>query len=328
MIDKDFPLYVIVFLVGFILTSLLTKALIPILKKKAEQPIYTDGPSWHSSKSGTPTMGGLGFLVSISITLLLSSLYLFMNNQKNEGISVLLCLAYSLLNALVGVIDDVTKLKKKKNAGLTPKEKLLFQFGISIAFLIARGVLLPNSSVTTFSFGTFDFGIFYYPITLLILVGITNFANLTDGIDGLASSVAFAASVSFFYISCALAYESAIISSSVMGAALGFLIFNIYPAKIFMGDTGSLLFGSILSAIAVTLNNPLLILFIGGIYVVEGASVIMQVVYYKFTGKRIFKMAPLHHHLEKCGWSEIKICLVAILISFILALPAYVFYMP
>ena len=328
MIDKSFPFYVAAFLLSLSLTYLIVKILIPVLASKAKQPIYTEGPSWHSQKSGTPTMGGLGFMLGILLTLLLASLYLLSIRKNEESVSLLLCAAYAIANALIGIIDDVKKLKKRKNAGLSPKEKLIFQFLISIAFLLARALLIPQSSLVSFSFGTYDFGIFYYPVTLIILVGATNFANLTDGIDGLASSVAFAASISLFYISCAFSQSASFISASVTGATIGFLIFNLHPAKIFMGDTGSLLLGSLLTAAAVSLNNPLLIIFIGGIYVIEGASVILQVLYYKLTGKRLFKMAPFHHHLEKHGWSENKICIVAILTTFIFAIPAYIFYLP
>ena len=328
MIDKRFPLYLIAFLLSFIATTLILKVIIPFLTKKAEQPIYEEGPSWHTSKSGTPTMGGLAFLIAITLTLLLSSLYLFLNGSTEEGVSVLLCLAYAFANSVIGIIDDTTKLKRKKNAGLSPKQKLILQFAAAILFLVARWLTIPESSRISFSFGTYDFGIFYYPITVLILVGITNCANLTDGIDGLASSVAFAASVSLFYISCALSSVGSIISSVIIGATVGFLIFNLHPAKIFMGDTGSLLLGSLISAAAISLNNPLIVLFIGGIYVIEGISVILQVGYFKATGKRIFKMAPLHHHFEKCGWSENKICIIAMLVTFILAVPAYIFYLP
>ena len=156
----------------------------------------------------------------------------------------------------------------------------------------------------------------------------SNSTNLTDGIDGLSSSVAFGIGVSLFYISAALSPETSVIASIIIGATVGFLVFNIHPAKIFMGDTGSLFLGAIVTACAFNLGNPLLIIFIAGVYVIEGFSVVLQVSYYKLTHKRIFKMAPLHHHLEKCGWSENKICIAGILLTFILSLPAYIFYLP
>ena len=328
MIDINFPLYLLAFIMSFVITTVSVRVLIPVFKKNAEQPIYEEGPSWHISKSGTPTLGGIGFLIAISITLSLATLYLGINGNKEASHSLILCMCYSVLNSAVGIIDDLTKLKRKKNGGLTPKAKLLLQFILTIVFLTARRIIIPCSNLVSFSFGTYDFGILYYPITALILIGITNCANLTDGIDGLASSVAFAASLSLFYLSCALASDISFISSAVIGASLGFLIFNLHPAKIFMGDTGSLFLGSIIASMAITLGNPLIALFVGGVYVIEGASVILQVLWYKATGKRIFKMAPLHHHLEKCGWTENKICIVAMLITFLLSIPAYIFYLP
>ena len=160
------------------------------------------------------------------------------------------------------------------------------------------------------------------------MLGLVNSANLTDGIDGLASSVAFSIGVSLFYISAALSMETAIISSAIIGASIGFLLFNIHPARIFMGDTGSLFFGALVASCAFTLKNPILMLFIAGVYVVEGISVVLQVSYYKLTHKRFFKMAPLHHHLEKCGFTENRICITAIMTTFIVSIPAYIFYLP
>lgn len=328
MIDNNFPLYILSFIVSFVLTAFLANLIIPLLSKKAQQPIYTDGPSWHASKEGTPTMGGISFLIGISITLLLSSAFLFLTNKNHEATSVLLCLGFAITNSIIGIIDDITKLKRKQNAGLKPHEKLLLQFAVSILFIITRWIFIPESTVIEFSFGTYDIGIFYYPITILILVGITNCANLTDGIDGLATSVAFASALSFFYLSYSLIYDAAFTASALAGASVAFLIFNIHPAKIFMGDTGSLFLGALLSSMAVSMQNPLIILLIGGIYVIEGASVVLQVIWYKVSGKRLFKMAPIHHHLEKSGWSENKICIAAIVVTFLLSTVAYVFYLP
>lgn len=328
MIDKNFPLYLLAFIMSFVITAVSVRLLIPIFKKKAEQPIYEEGPSWHLSKSGTPTLGGIGFLIAISVTLTLAALYLKLKGQKESSHAILLCLGYSVMNSAVGIIDDLTKLKRKKNGGLTPKAKLILQLILTVAFLAIRSVIISDSSVVSFSFGSYSFGMLYYPIAALILIGVTNCANLTDGIDGLASSVAFAASLSLFYLSCALASDISFISSATVGATIGFLIFNLHPAKIFMGDTGSLFLGSIIASMAISLGNPLIALFVGGVYVIEGASVILQVFWYKTTGKRVFKMAPIHHHLEKCGWTENKICIIAMLITFLLSITAYIFYLP
>jgi phospho-N-acetylmuramoyl-pentapeptide-transferase len=168
-------------------------------------------------------------------------------------------------------------------------------------------------------FGLFDFGFFYYILSLIILVGITNCANLTDGIDGLASSVAFAIGISLFYFSYGVSDSSAFISATLSAGALGFLIFNINPARIFMGDTGSLFLGALVGALAFEMENPLIAVVSGCVYVIEGIRVILQVIFFKTIGKRLFKMAPVHHHLEKCGWDENRICIVSIIITLLIS---------
>lgn len=328
MLDKNFPIYVIIFAATFILTFFLEKALIPALVKRAKQPIYSEGPKWHERKSGTPTLGGVAFLISVTITLTSASFFMFANGESDSAFALMITLAYAVLNSLIGLIDDVKKLKKKENKGLTAKEKLILQTVAAIFFLVMRTVAVDDPTTLSFSFGLLDIGILYYPISILLLVGIVNMANLTDGIDGLASGVGFATAVSIFYISASLVTEVAFISSAVIGATLGFLFFNINPAKIFMGDTGSLFLGALAISSCFMLSNPLITLSVNSVYIIEGASVILQVVFYKLTKKRLFKMAPLHHHLEKCGWSENKICFVAILTTLIASIPAYVFYTP
>ncbi len=328
MLDKYFPLYIAAFVLTMLLTAIFEKLIIPYLRRRAKQPIYEEGPNWHKKKAGTPTMGGIGFLFASLITLLLASLFLFFFVSKRDALSLITIILFALLNSLIGIIDDRKKLAHKKNQGLTPKQKLLLQILASALFLIARRYLLSETTKMSFSFGEVDFGFFYYPICIFLLVGLINSANLTDGIDGLASSVAFSIGISLFYVSASLNVESSVISATIIGASVGFLFFNLHPAKIFMGDTGSLFFGAIISSVAFSLNNPLLLLFVAGVYVIEGASVILQVGFYKLTHKRIFKMAPLHHHLEKCGYSENRICIIAIITTFILSIPAYIFYLP
>ena len=328
MLDKYFPLYIIIFLLTLILTVKIEKRLIPALKEKAAQPIYEEGPRWHIKKSGTPTLGGLAFLIATTVCIIIGSVFSFMFIEKNVAISLIITLIYAISNSLIGVLDDWQKLRKNENLGLTPKEKLFLQLIAAIAFLLSRAYFLHENTEISFSFGDVDLGLFYYPISILILLGLVNFANLTDGIDGLSSSVAFSIGVSLFYISASLNTENSIISSAILGASIGFLFFNIHPAKIFMGDTGSLFFGAIISASAFNLKNPVIILFIAGVYVIEGISVIVQVIVFKITGKRVFRMAPIHHHLEKCGWSENRICIAAILLTFIMSLPAYILYLP
>ena len=311
----DTTLYVIAFLFTLTLTLLLGRILIPILKSYAKQPIYTDGPGWHVSKSGTPTMGGLSFLTAISLTLALCSLYRYLMGEVEEAVSLLICIVYTVLNAAVGILDDATKLKRKENAGLTPRGKLILQFILSSLFLLSRKLLLSEEPTALLPFGIFDSPIIYYSVSLIILVGITNCANLTDGIDGLASSVAFAIGISAFYSSFGINGNVSFISASLVGGAVGFLIFNLNPAKVFMGDTGSLFLGSLVAALSFELGNPMISVVSGGIYVIEGISVILQVLYYKLTKKRLFKMAPIHHHLEKCGWDENRICIAAIILT-------------
>ena len=328
MIDNLFPLYCIVFLVSFASTVLAIRRLIPALKKNAEQPIYDEGPKWHKKKQGTPTMGGLAFVIASCAAVVTLLPFMIKNTDNKISLSILISLGFAILNSFIGVIDDLTKLRHKKNKGLTPTQKLPFQFSLASLFLIVRKFILFDDTSISFAFGTVELGFFYYPISLLILVGIINFANLTDGIDGLAASVSFSVGVSMLFISSALFEDASVISALIIGISTGFLIFNINPAKIFMGDTGSLFLGAIIAAASYMLDNPFIAVIICGVYCLEGLSVIIQVAVYKITKKRVFKMAPFHHHLEACGWNETKICMAAILLSFIFAIPAYIFYLP
>ena len=314
------PLYIIAFLFTLTLSVFICRLIIPFLKSKAKQPIYTEGPSWHVSKSGTPTIGGLSFLIAITATLLLSALYKYLMKDTKEALSLLLSSVYAALNATVGIADDMTKLRRKENAGLTPRAKLIFQFALSALFLISRALLLHETAIITSPIKLLENESVYYFISLIVLVGITNCANLTDGVDGLASSVAFATGISLFYFSYGSSDNASFISASLAAGALGFLVFNIHPAKIFMGDTGSLFLGALLGALAIEMGNPMIAVVSGGVYVIEGVSVILQVAVYKLTKKRLFKMAPLHHHFEKCGWEENKICTVAIILTLIFSL--------
>ncbi len=328
MFDIHFPIYIFAFFLTMLVTIILEKRLIPVFKEKAKQPIYEEGPKWHMSKSGTPTMGGIAFVIAISLAILLSGIIISVSLSKESFISIVISLIYALANAGIGIIDDKEKLKKSKNKGLTAWQKLLLQSICALAFLLSRKLILNDSTVISFSFGDIDLGFLYYPLSMLILLGVVNCANLTDGIDGLASSVAFSIGISFLYITASIDTATGIFSSAIIGASIGFLVFNIHPAKIFMGDTGSLFFGSLIVTMAFMLNNPLLILFIGAVYIFEGISVILQVFVFKLTKKRLFMMAPIHHHFEKKGWSENKICIIAMITTFLMSIPAYVFYLP
>ena len=246
MQDKNFPIYVLVFGFTLIFTILLERALIPFLLRRAKQPIYFEGPQWHEKKSGTPTMGGIAFLISITLTLTSAIIIMFSQGDKSGARALLISLAFSVANGMIGFFDDFKKLRKKENKGLTAKEKIILQMVVTVAFLVLRAIFLENPTTLSFSFGLLDAGVLYYPAAILLIIGLVNMANLTDGIDGLAGGVGFAAAVSVFYISCSLVTESAFVSAAVIGGTLGFLFFNINPAKIFMGDTGSLFLGALI----------------------------------------------------------------------------------
>jgi phospho-N-acetylmuramoyl-pentapeptide-transferase len=326
MLDNNFPLYALAFFLTLTLTAVIAKKIIIPLSRYAKQPIYAEGPSWHMKKAGTPTMGGISFLISGSLAMLAASLYLRIKGEHYFSSSLLITSLYALLNGIVGFIDDYTKLKRKENAGLSPKQKLLLQTMLAIGLIIVRKYILGEANSIYFSFGRFDLGFIYYPLSILALLGGVNCANLTDGIDGLAAGVAFAIGLVLFYISYSVSTDVAFAASVLIGASFGFLMFNIHPAKIFMGDTGSLFLGAFISACTVALGNFLLIAVIGIVYLIEGISVILQVICFKLTGKRIFKMAPIHHHLEKCGWSENKIVLSAVFLTLLISLPVFALF--
>lgn len=312
----------------FLVTWLILKKLIPVLKsKKIGQKIYEIGPRWHKGKEGTPIMGGLGFIIATVLGIaVISGVYAFYG-RASELIGVWLTLALALLNGLIGFFDDYTKLIKKQNQGFRAWQKLALQLIVSAAYLWAMsrfGFLDTSLEISYFDI-SIELGIFYYLLAILFISGMVNSVNLTDGIDGLCSSVsavvgAFFAVVAFIM----LRPELALFPATVIGGTVGFLMYNFYPAKIFMGDTGSLYLGGAVVGMAFLINEPLIILIAGIIYLTEVASVILQVGYFKIThGKRIFKMAPIHHHFEKCGWSEVKIVGVFTLITVIACVLAY-----
>lgn len=303
------------------LTLAIEYFLLPILKRKAGQPIYLEGPSWHASKQGTPTMGGLAFVASICMILVAALLFLYHVEELSIMTSVIISLLYCLCNSIIGIADDLTKLRKKKNAGLTPLQKILLQLVLATLFLIARKHFLGASTSIRLPFGSIDMGMIYYPAAIVLLLGIINCANLTDGVDGLASSTGLTVGLVFLI----LGYESTeigILSSALIGGCLAFLLFNVHPAKIFMGDTGSLFIGAITCSLAFSTDNPFLVIPIGAVYVIEGVSVILQVAVYKATKRRLFLMAPIHHHLEKSGIDENRICIIAVITTLIFSAAA------
>jgi phospho-N-acetylmuramoyl-pentapeptide-transferase len=319
MKNSIYPLITFVF--AFLVTLILTKSIIPVLKKVAKQPIYEEGPSWHLSKSGTPTMGGIAFIIAITIIASIYSINIF-SRSRNEWFSLIFTLAFALCNSLVGLIDDVTKLKRAKNGGLTPKQKIILQTLFSVLFLFGRSIIFGDSTKIYFGKCSFDIGIAYYILALIVLLGIINCANLTDGIDGLASSVAFTICIFLFFASSSSSIS--MLSIIAAGAVLGFLVFNIHPAKIFMGDTGSLFLGAFIASAAFSTKAIPSTLTVSIVYIIEGVTVILQVLYYKKTKKRLFKMAPLHHHLEKCGYDESTICIFGIMITMVFSILSYV----
>lgn len=326
MTDTNLLLYLFAFGFSFIATVILEGRLIPRLAKIAKQPIYKEGPSWHEKKSGTPTMGGLAFLIAGSSVLCLSVLFLYQKGDYRSATSVLLIAAYALASGLIGIFDDLKKLKRQENAGLSPKQKLLLQAVVAAGFLFLRAFFLQDAPRLYFSFGVYDIGYIYYPLAFIMLLAGVNCANLTDGVDGLASGVAFAIGASLFYMTYSAFPEVCTVAASLVGLTLGFLCFNLNPARIFMGDTGSLYLGGIISAAVISLGNPLIMLFIGAVYLIEGLSVIIQVISYKTTKKRVFLMAPLHHHFERRGASENRIVIIFMFITFVCSLFGYVIF--
>ncbi len=312
-----------------VLTVILTRKIIPVLaKKKIGQKILDIGPNWHKRKEGTPTMGGIAFLVSSLISTLLTLIVFNAKFEKREILLIINVFSYALLNCLVGIIDDVAKIKKSKNEGLTPKGKLAFQGILAVIFLVSLKLTVGLTTVIAIPFTNFqiDFGFFYYVLSFLLLCGTVNAVNLTDGIDGLASTCVLTVGVFLSFAGVLKSDSNALIffGAVLIGSTLGFLAFNLHPAKIFMGDTGSLFLGSIVVGTAFIIGNPLLVVIYGFVFMLEAASDILQVLYFKLTkGKRLFKMAPLHHHLEKSGYSEMKIVAIFGLINTIFCIVAF-----
>ncbi len=298
----------------FFVTVLLSKKIIPILRShKVGQKILDIGPRWHKSKEGTPTMGGICFILSILLVMAAVFVYFGIKGKAGQLIPLALTLGLATINGMIGFFDDYTKLVKKQNEGLLAYQKFLLQLvaaAIYILVLDKTGHIETNLYIPYLDI-EWELGAFYYVFALILITGIVNSVNLTDGIDGLASSVSlcvglFLAVISVMAENISLGY----VSSCLVGGTLGFLVYNFYPARVFMGDTGSLFLGGMIVGSAFVMNNPLIVLAFGLMFVIETFSVMLQVGFFKLTKKRIFKMAPIHHHFEKCGWSEVKIVTV------------------
>jgi phospho-N-acetylmuramoyl-pentapeptide-transferase len=292
-------------LVSFLITVLLSPIFIPFLRRlKFGQSIREEGPKSHQKKTGTPTMGGIVFLLAILVTTLIMT-----GKFTAVGEETYLLLFVTIGFGLLGFLDDFIKIAMKRNLGLTSKQKFLGQVVISIIFyIICRQSDLSTAIGIPFTDYELDFGWFYVFIVIFWLVGFSNAVNLTDGLDGLVSGTSAIAFGAFAVLAWNQQnYEVALFCVAVVGAVLGFLVFNAHPAKVFMGDTGSLALGGALATVAILLKLELLLVIIGGVFVIETLSVILQVASFKTTGKRIFKMSPLHHHYELSGWSEWRV---------------------
>lgn len=313
---------------AFAITAVTGPVFIPWLRKlKFGQEIREEGPAWHQKKSGTPTMGGLMFILGIAVALFITSVMSFASGNKADGIKTILLFAVSAGFGAIGFADDFIKVVKKRNLGFKAAPKFILQVLLTVVYIAVLWfmgdfkceILIPFTDIVL------NMPIWLYIIfALFVVTGTVNAVNLTDGLDGLATSVTIPV-VTLFAVCAYAAGELGIFSFglAVAGGLLGFLIFNKYPAKVFMGDTGSLFLGGAVVVMAIALKMHLYLVIAGFIYFAEALSVILQVASFKLTGKRIFKMSPIHHHFEMCGWKEVKIVSIFTAVTVILCLAAY-----
>ena len=313
--------------VTFVLTAILGRWIIPILRsKKIGQHILDVGPRWHRSKEGTPTMGGICFILAILLALLGALVVYALRGEQSKLIPLALTMALAVANGMIGFVDDFYKLIKKQNEGLKAYQKTILQFAVAIFYLCLLRVLgyIDTTLHIPFTEISVELGVVYYVFAALVIYFMVNSVNLTDGIDGLASSVTAIVFIFFAVVGlCALNASVTLISAALIGGLLGFLIYNLNPARVFMGDTGSLFLGGAVTGTAFLLGEPLLLFVFGGVYVIESISVILQVGSFKLRQKRIFKMAPIHHHFEKCGWKENKVVVVFSAVTLLLCVLAW-----
>jgi len=311
------------FLLAFAVTAVTGPIFIPWLHKlKFGQEIREEGPSWHQKKSGTPTMGGIMFIAGIAVAVLAVAVIALMNDtftvQSTGKLLVLFMIAAGF--GAVGFIDDFIKVVKKRNLGLTSLQKLLLQLAMTVIYVIIAYLMGENTNDIAIPFTTYTLRLpmwLYVPFVMFVMVGTVNAVNLTDGLDGLASSVTLVVSVFFMFVG--LMSDGGTISmlaAAIAGGMAGFLIFNHHPAKVFMGDTGSLFLGGAVVLMAIDTSLEIFLVIAGFVYFTETLSVIIQTSYFKYTkkkygeGRRVFKMTPIHHHFEMCGWNEKKIVMV------------------
>ena len=316
--------------VAFLVTAGLGFIVIPYLRKlKFGQTILDIGPNWHKEKQGTPTMGGVmivaGFILSLAIAFGYSAVskgrFASELNDSQRLTTFIAGVVMALCMSGIGFMDDYIKVVKKRNLGLTARQKTFLQLLVSAGYLVT--LLLGGMKTTNIPFiGDVDitkgFGLIFWPIALMFIYGFTNAVNLTDGIDGLASSVTLVVSCAFM-LGAGFLYNMStnVLAAALAGACVGFICWNAKPAKVFMGDTGSMFLGGMVVALSFGIGRPILLIFAGITYLLEALSDIIQVAYYKKTKKRVFKMAPLHHHFEMCGWSEQKIVFVFSIVAFV-----------
>ena len=309
-------------LIAGALSALIGFLLLPVLRAlKAGQSIREVGPTWHNSKAGTPMMGGIMFIVGAILCLLGSIPFM-------AEYSVFYVLALGLCFGLVGFLDDFCKLKFKRNLGLTAIQKALLQMAVSALFLYllySQGILTCDVYIPFVNVTFYLHPIVYIFFAMFVMVGCVNAVNLTDGVDGLCGSVTIPVMV--FFAAAAIAMNKldlALLPACLAGGLVAYLFYNWHPAKVFMGDTGSLFLGGIVCGLAFALDMPLILILVGFVYIVETMSVILQVGYFKLThGKRLFKMSPIHHHFEMCGWKEEKVVIVFSLVSLVMCVLAW-----
>ena len=309
---------IIACILSFAVSAITGKFLVPKLRAlKAGQSIREDGPTWHAGKAGTPTMGGLMFILGIFVAIFICGFPGMLRGDCKH----LYIFAFALIFGVIGFLDDYEKVKHKQNLGLTAIQKFLLQLAAAIAFLTLmrfEGMLTPNLYVPFWGTHLILSWPVYMIFAAFVIVGTVNAVNITDGIDGLAGSVTVP--VGLFFSMLAFwwqGYEQlGVYAAALVGGLLGFLIYNFHPAKVFMGDTGSLFLGGTVAALAFAYDMPLVLIPVGIVYICETLSDILQVAYFKAThGKRLFKMAPLHHHFELCGWSEVKLVAIFTCVS-------------
>lgn len=312
--------------VSLVITLAAGKLLIPaLIRLKAGQSIKEVGPTWHKGKQGTPTMGGLMFIIGIGIAILI----LGWKGMLEGNFTHLYVYVFALVFGVIGYIDDYQKVKHHQNTGLTAPQKFLLQLAAAVAFLCLmryEGMQSPNLYIPFFNTHLVLPWVVYMIFAAFVIIGTVNAVNITDGVDGLSSSVTVPVAV-FFAVLGGLwqgCSQLGVFAGALVGGLLGFLFYNHYPAKVFMGDTGSLFLGGAVAALAFAYDMPLILLLVGFVYLCETLSDIIQVTYFKLThGKRIFKMAPLHHHFEMCGWKETKVVAVFAAVSTIFCVLAY-----